>query len=111
MQMFTVIGRGHSGTRAMSHTLSQSGVFMGETLNKSGDLIPPQDMYEACRVIGRFRQSREIIGVKGTVIGDEGGQCPHGGTGCGVCASNSVLLAPFSPSTCRQNSTTDSWNP
>ena len=51
--MITVIGRGHSGTRAMSHTLSASGVFMGATLNQSGDLIPPQDMYEACRVIAR----------------------------------------------------------
>lgn len=49
----TVIGRGHSGTRAMSHTLSASGVFMGEPLNESGDLIPPEDMYEACRVLAR----------------------------------------------------------
>lgn len=51
--MATIIGRGHSGTRAMSHTLSQSGVFMGEPLNGSGDLLPPQDMYEACRIIAR----------------------------------------------------------
>jgi hypothetical protein len=50
----TVIGRGHSGTRAMSHTLSASGVFMGEPLNVSGDLLPPEDMYESCRVFGRF---------------------------------------------------------
>lgn len=50
--MITVIGRGHSGTRAMSHTLSESGVYMGATLNASGDLIPPGDMYEACRVMG-----------------------------------------------------------
>lgn len=49
----TVIGRGHSGTRAMSHTLSQSGVFMGEPLNVSGDLLPPEAMYQACRVIAR----------------------------------------------------------
>jgi len=51
--LVTVIGRGHSGTRAMSHTLSQSGVFMGEPLNVSGDLLPPGDMYEACRVLAR----------------------------------------------------------
>ncbi len=50
-QVVTVIGRGHSGTRAMSHTLTEAGVFMGEPLNKSGDLLPPADMYEACRVI------------------------------------------------------------
>ncbi len=53
MKMVTVIGRGHGGTRAMSHTLSQSGVFMGEPLNESGDLLPPQSMYEACRVMAR----------------------------------------------------------
>ena len=51
--MITVIGRGHSGTRAMSHTLSQSGVDMGTPINASGDLIPPEDLYEACRVMAR----------------------------------------------------------
>ena len=51
--MVTVIGRGHGGTRAMSHTLSASGVFMGAPLNESGDLLPPDDMYAACRVMAR----------------------------------------------------------
>lgn len=51
--LITTIGRGHGGTRAMSHTLSASGVYMGEPLNVSGDLIPPDDMYEACRVMAR----------------------------------------------------------
>ena len=51
--MVTVIGRGHGGTRAMSHTLSASGVYMGAELNTSGDLVPPQDMYDACRVLAR----------------------------------------------------------
>ena len=37
----------------MSHTLSASGVFMGEPLNVSGDLLPPEAMYEACRVLAR----------------------------------------------------------
>ncbi len=54
MSMITIIGRGHSGTRAISHTLSQSGVYMGAELNESGDLLPPQDMYEACRVMARY---------------------------------------------------------
>ena len=36
--MVTVIGRGHGGTRAISHTLSQSGVYMGDTLNESGEI-------------------------------------------------------------------------
>ena len=51
--MVTVIGRGHGGTRAMSHTLSESGVYMGAELNGSGDLVPPEDMYEACRVMAQ----------------------------------------------------------
>lgn len=50
----TVIGRGHSGTRSMSHTLTASGFFMGGQINPSGDLVPPQSMYEACRVFGRY---------------------------------------------------------
>lgn len=49
----TIIGRGHSGTRAISHTLSASGVFMGEPLNASGDLLPPEAMYDACRVLAK----------------------------------------------------------
>ena len=48
----TIIGRGHSGTRAISHTLSASGVFMGAPLNSAGDLLPAEDMYTACRVLG-----------------------------------------------------------
>jgi hypothetical protein len=54
MSLITVIGRGHSGTRAMSHTLSTSGVFMGQPLNKSGDLLPPEPMYDACRVLAPY---------------------------------------------------------
>jgi len=50
----TVIGRGHSGTRAISQTLSDSGVFMGAPLNGSWDLLPPQDMYDACRVFAPY---------------------------------------------------------
>ena len=51
--MITVIGRGHSGTRVMSHTLSASGVYMGGQINASGDLVPAEDLYEACRVMAR----------------------------------------------------------
>ncbi|MHB1457134.1 MAG: sulfotransferase family protein [Armatimonadota bacterium] len=50
----TIIGRGHSGTRAMSHTLTESGVYMGAHLNVSGDLLPPGDLYEACRVMAKY---------------------------------------------------------
>lgn len=52
MPMIIVVGRGHSGTRLLSHTLSASGVFMGSPLNGSGDLVPPDAMYEACRLFG-----------------------------------------------------------
>lgn len=51
--MITIIGRGHSGTRAISHTLSASGVYMGAPLNGSGDLVPAENLYEACRVMAR----------------------------------------------------------
>jgi hypothetical protein len=54
MTLITVIGRGHSGTRAISHTLYTSNVYMGDPINASGDLLPPQSMYEACRVLARY---------------------------------------------------------
>lgn len=62
MTMITIIGRGHSGTRAMSHTLSASGVFMGEPLNLSGDLLPPGAMYDACRVFAQYVQWQPVDG-------------------------------------------------
>ena len=52
MALITIIGRGHSGTRAISQTLYASGVYMGNTLNPSGDKVPPEAMYDACRVMG-----------------------------------------------------------
>jgi hypothetical protein len=51
--LIVVIGRGHSGTRILSHTLLGSGVFLGKWLNAAGDKIPGDKMYDACRVIGR----------------------------------------------------------
>jgi len=53
MPLVTIIGRGHSGTRAISHTLIASGVFMGNLLNRSGDKLPHEAMYDACRVIAK----------------------------------------------------------
>ncbi|NLB56432.1 MAG: sulfotransferase, partial [Lentisphaerae bacterium] len=49
-----VIGRGHSGTRAISQTLYASGVYMGDLLNASGDMMPPEAMYDACRVFAKY---------------------------------------------------------
>ena len=54
MSLITVIGRGHSGTRVISHTLYASGVYMGSQLNPSGDKIPPQAMYDACNVMAKY---------------------------------------------------------
>jgi len=54
MSLITVIGRGHSGTRAISHTLYTSNVYMGDPINASGDLLPPWAMYEACRVMAQY---------------------------------------------------------
>lgn len=54
LMLVTIIGRGHGGTRAMSHTLSESGVFMGAQLNGSGDLVPAEELYEACRVMSKY---------------------------------------------------------
>lgn len=52
-ELIVVIGRGNSGTRMLSQALYASGVFMGEALNRSADLIPAQPIYDACRIIGR----------------------------------------------------------
>ncbi|MBT5830257.1 MAG: hypothetical protein HOH77_08685, partial [Candidatus Latescibacteria bacterium] len=54
MSLVTIIGRGHSGTRMISHTLYASGVFMGRTINTSGDKVPPGDLYDACRVMAKY---------------------------------------------------------
>ena len=54
MSLITIIGRGHSGTRAISHTLYASGVFLGNLLNRAGDKMPPQEMYDACKVIAKY---------------------------------------------------------
>jgi len=54
MPDITIIGRGHSGTRLISHTLYTSGVFMGRTINKSGDKVPPEDLYDACRIFAKY---------------------------------------------------------
>ena len=57
--MVIVIGRGHSGTRAISRTLSESGVFMGDNLNPSYDLIPAAKLYDACRVMAPYVSHNE----------------------------------------------------
>jgi hypothetical protein len=50
--MIIIIGKGHGGTRAISRTLVESGVYMGN-LSKSYDHIPPHLAYEACQIIGK----------------------------------------------------------
>ncbi len=53
IELITIIGRGHSGTRAISQTLCASGVYMGSMINPSGDLLPARDLYDACRLLAR----------------------------------------------------------
>lgn len=50
--LIIAIGRGHSGTRVLAHTLLASRVYVGQTVNASGDMVPPQKMYRACRMVG-----------------------------------------------------------
>ena len=54
MSLVTIIGRGHSGTRLISHTLYASGMYMGRLINASGDKMPPQALYDACRVMAKY---------------------------------------------------------
>lgn len=49
-QIITV-GRGHSGTRIVTHVLAASGVFVGK-VSGSGDHLPPFPMYKAVRQFG-----------------------------------------------------------
>lgn len=51
-QLVVVIGRGHSGTRAIARTLRESGIFIGSKLNGSEDRIHEGVMYEAARLPG-----------------------------------------------------------
>jgi molybdopterin-guanine dinucleotide biosynthesis protein A len=41
----------------------------------------------ACNIINKFSGDRDIVGIKVTTIKAKDGQCPRGGTGCGVCSS------------------------
>jgi hypothetical protein len=50
----TIIGRGHSGTRLLSKALTENGVYMGAPINHSHDLIPPNFMYKAMRLAGKY---------------------------------------------------------
>jgi molybdopterin-guanine dinucleotide biosynthesis protein A len=41
----------------------------------------------ACELIRRLAPRRDAVGVKITTIREQGGACPRGGDGCGVCGS------------------------
>lgn len=49
-----IIGRAHSGTRILPDAMKDTGVYFGEPLNVASDLIPPDKMYETCRIFGPF---------------------------------------------------------
>jgi len=50
--MIIVLGRGHSGTRALSYTLLGSGVSLGPHINETGDSCPAVPMYRAVVMAG-----------------------------------------------------------
>ena len=41
----------------------------------------------ACSLIRKFCSQLDIVGIKVTTIAEANGDCPHGGQGCGVCAT------------------------
>ena len=41
----------------------------------------------ACALIEKFRKVHKVIAIKVTTITEKDGNCPRGGKGCGVCAS------------------------
>jgi len=41
----------------------------------------------ACAILRKFAGNDRIVGIKITAIQEKNGQCPRGGTGCGVCSS------------------------
>lgn len=49
-----IIGRGHTGTRILPDAMKDSGIYFGEPLNVACDLMPPDKMYEACRMFGPY---------------------------------------------------------
>ncbi len=46
----------------------------------------------ACQLIRQVARTHPIVGVKITTVAERDGQCPRGGTGCGVC---STLTGPY----------------
>lgn len=53
VKQIIIIGRGHSGTRALGATLFTSGVYMGN-ISPSFDLIPGKPMYRVARHAGMY---------------------------------------------------------
>lgn len=41
----------------------------------------------ACAILRKHSKNRKIVGIKVTAVQEKNGQCPRGGTGCGVCSS------------------------
>lgn len=41
----------------------------------------------ACAILRKFAGNGKIVGIKVTAVQEKNGQCPRGGTGCGVCSS------------------------
>ena len=74
--LIIVIGRGNSGTRLISYTLYASGIYMGDRLNSAGDKIPPNPIYQACKIMAKYVKwngdlSWDFSGLFTTDIPDE----------------------------------------
>ena len=53
-----IVGRGHGGTRVISQTLAESGIYTG-TVNGAGDLVPAEQMYKAVKLFGSFVKRKD----------------------------------------------------
>lgn len=51
---FIIVGRAHSGTRLLPEAMEKAGIFMGKPLNIAHDLLPVENIYKACRIIGEY---------------------------------------------------------
>lgn len=64
-KLIIVIGRGHSGTRAISQLLYDSGVYMGSELNESYDIVSTYEyMYNAVRSFNNDNKDDAVKNIR-----------------------------------------------
>ncbi len=63
-RLIAVIGRGHSGTRAISQQIHQGGAYMGRQRNNSQDCpMPFRPLYQAARIAGSLARLDKASGL------------------------------------------------